>query len=289
MSKVKIFTDSASDLPVGYEDQYGIGMFHFPINVDGKEYLERVDFTPDEWYQVLESQEKLPTHAQITPFQFEEAFTQAVQEGYTDLIYVSINAAGSATHQNAQGAAKTVMEAHPEVSITVIDSGTYTYAYGYGVVEAAKMAQRGETPQNIVAWLQDWMSHCVALAAPYTLAYAKKSGRVSCAAAFVGELLGLKPIILFANGEPETVAKVRGEKAVIPYLVQATKDSIIPKTPYSIVCGSEHSQQQAALLAKALEKELGYPCEIKAPIGAAISINAGPKVAAVIFRGRPRH
>lgn len=284
MSKVKIFTDSASDLPVGAEDQYGIGMFHFPINVDGKEYLERIDFTPDEWYQVLESQEKLPTHAQITPFQFEEAFTQAAQDGYTHLIYVSINAAGSATHQNAQSAAKTVMEAHPEVSITVIDSGTYTYAYGYGVVEAAKMAQRGETPQNIVAWLQDWMSHCVALAAPYTLAYAKKSGRVSCAAAFVGELLGLKPIIIFANGEPETIAKVRGEKAVIPYLVKECKNTIIPKTPYSIVCGSEHSQQQAALLAKALEKELGYPPVETVHIGACISINIGPDVIAVCYK-----
>lgn len=286
MSKVKIFTDSASDLPIGYEDQYGIGMFHFPINVDGKEYLERVDFTPDEWYDILVRQEKLPTHSQITPFQFEEAFTKAVEEGYTDLIYVSINAVGSATNQNAQGAAKTVMEAHPEVHVTVIDSGTYSYAYGYGVVEAAKMAQREESPQNIVAWLQDWMSHCVALAAPYTLAYAKKSGRVSCAAAFVGELLGLKPMILFGNGEPQTVAKVRGEKAIIPYLVQTTKDTMIPKTPYSVICGAQRSQEQAAVLAKALEKELGYPPVETAKIGACVSINIGPEVLAVGYKHR---
>ena len=49
------------------------------------------------------------------------------------------------------------------------------------------------------------------------------------------------------------------------------------------------SQPSLSHAIRELEKELGYPCEMKAPIGAAISINAGPKVAPVVFRGRPRH
>ena len=86
----------------------------------------------------------------------------------------------------------------------------------------------------------------------------KKSGRVSAAAGFVGELLGLKPIITFENGDSVILEKVRGEKAVVPRLVEMMQQNIIPETPYSIVHGMQ--PQLTGELAAELEKEIWKSC-----------------------------
>ena len=74
---------------------------NFPITIEEKGYREREDFETQEFYEVLESCTKIPTHAQITPIEFEEAYQKYYDEGYTDLIYISINSNGSATYQNS--------------------------------------------------------------------------------------------------------------------------------------------------------------------------------------------
>ena len=291
MRKIKIVTDSACDIPKELEEKHQIRILPFSITVGDQSYVERRDFTPEESYGILEASPRRPSSAEYAAMQLTEVYEELIGEGYTNVIYVSINAKGSSTNSNAHLAKKQFFEAHPEAegefAIDIVDSQTYSMGYGYPVIEAAKKAEKGMLPAEIVAYLEDWFNCCRVIFAPYTLEYVKKSGRVSCAAAFVGELMGLKPLISFEDGESVTFGKVRGEKAVIPALIKKVKAEMIPQTPYVVLYGSapEYGDQ----LAGDLEKELGYPCEIKAPIGAAISINAGPQVAAVIFRGRPRH
>ena len=224
MRKIKIVTDSACDIPKELEERYGIRILPFSIAVGDESYTERKDFTNEEFYQILATSPRLPTTSQYTPMQFLDVYEEIWKEGYTDLIYVSINSKGSATHGNSLMAKKEFFEAHPEAEehfgIHVVDSRSYTIAYGYPVVEAAKKAEKGASPEEIVAYLEDWFSCCRIYFAPYSLEFVKKSGRVSCAAAFVGELMGLKPIISFVDGESKTVAKVRGDKAVIPAILK---------------------------------------------------------------------
>ena len=91
--------------------------------------------------------------------------------------------------------------------------------YGWAVVQGAKMAAVGTDPDKVVAYIQDWLDHVRVLFAPLDLRFVKKSGRVSAAAAFVGDALGLKPIMTFENGESKILSKVRGEKNIIPALM----------------------------------------------------------------------
>ena len=93
--------------------------------------------------------------------------------------------------------------------------------YGWAVVQGAKMAIGGAAPQEVVDYIQDWVDHVRVVFAPLDLRFAKKSGRVSAAAAFVGEALGLKPIMTFTDGESKILAKVRGERAVAVKLAPA--------------------------------------------------------------------
>ena len=71
---------------------------------------------------------------------------------------------------------------------------------------------------EIVDFIQDWVDHVRVIFAPLDLRFAKKSGRISAAAAFMGEALGLKPIMTFANGESKILSKARGRKTRFPLL-----------------------------------------------------------------------
>ena len=193
MAYVKMVTDSAADIPRALREELDIQVLPFPIAMGDKEYEDGYDFTPEEFYGMLLSAPQIPTHAQLNPYVFEQCFEQAYDNGYTHLIYTSINSKGSATHQNAVQAREEFYEDHPEArenfQITIIDSHNYTMTYGWAVVQGAKMAAVGTDPDKVVAYIQDWLDHVRVLFAPLDLRFAKKSGRVSAAAAFVGDAL----------------------------------------------------------------------------------------------------
>lgn len=282
---IRLLTDSCCDIPQDLAEEYGIEILSFPITVDGTEYRERIDFGAEKFYDMLVKAPKVPTHAQLIPIEFEDAYEKAYKDGCTDLIYVAINAKGSTTCTNAQIAVENFYESHPEakdaIRFHIINSGCYTMGYGMAVIEAAKKIRRGLTAREIVGSIKDWVEHVRILFVPLTLEFAKKSGRISAAAGFVGELLGLKPIITFQDGDSVILEKVRGEKAVIPRLLEMMAADKIPGTPYSVVYGMQ--PQLRAELIEECEKKFGK-AEYTYPLGPVVAINAGPNVVGVIYK-----
>lgn len=132
MAKILFLTDSAADIPKSLREELGIRVMPFPIAMGERELRDGEDFTPQEFYQALAEEPKIPTHAQLTTYQFQQCYEETWKAGYTDLIYTSINSEGSATYQNAVQARGEFFEDHPEArdafSIRVIDSHTYTCA-----------------------------------------------------------------------------------------------------------------------------------------------------------------
>ena len=150
------------------------------------------------------------------------------------------------------------------------------------MVEAAKMVQRGDSAEHIIDFINNWVENCTIFFATYSLKYAKKSGRIPAAAAFVGDALGLKPIMRIFDHTITTDDKVRGEKLIIPTIVKKTAAEIEPQTPYCIVYGNDSTVCDD--MAKAMYQKMGYPPAGFYQIGAAIAVNAGPKVVGVIFK-----
>lgn len=289
MSKIKFLTDSASDIPQKYVDQYGIQVIPFPIALEDREILDGVDYQPQGFYALLNSLDKIPTHAQLNLFQFEEAYEAAWQEGYDALIYTCINFKGSNTGSNALQAKNAFFQDHPEAEgkfeIFVIDSKSYTYNYGYAVVEAAKKAQSGAlTGEQAVAEIQDWLDHSKILFAPYDLKFARKSGRVSAAAAIMGGAMGIRPIMSFPNGDSKVLAKPRGDKNVIPNLVKMMTAEMEPGSPYLVIHAALENRNEE--LTRACTEAVGYPPAEEFLIGGVIAINAGPNLVGVVYRTR---
>ena len=286
MARIKFSTDSAADLPAQMREDLSIQVLPFPIAMGEEECEDGVDFTPDEFFDMLLASPQIPTHAQLNAYVFTECFEAAWSEGYTDLIHISINSKGSATYSNALQARDDFFKHHPEAKdsfhIHLIDSKTYTMAYGWAVAEAVKMARSGAEAGEIVAYIQDWLDHVRVVFAPLDLRFAKKSGRISAVAAFMGEALGLKPIMTFTDGESKILAKVRGEKNVISTIVDMCRKERQPGTPYLLIRGN--NQEQSARLREACLSALGEEAALEYPIGGVVSINAGPNVVGLVYR-----
>lgn len=288
MSKIKFVTDSASDIPVQDEQALGIQVLPFPVSFGDTTYLSRVDIDDEKFYEMLEAAPELPTTSQITVFQYGEVFEAAYGEGFTDVINTTINSEGSGTYNSACLAAQMFYESHPEAEKTFrihnIDGSSYTAAYGHAVVTGARMAQEGKEADEIVAFMKDWIDHSVIYFVTYTLKYASKSGRIPSAAAFVGELVGLKPVMRIADHKIVTNDKIRGEKKVISTIVKKALNDMEPGSEYVVICGNKLEDGDA--LEAAMTEAVGYAPAARYRIGAAIAINAGPHAVGVAIRAK---
>lgn len=290
MSKIKICTDSASDVSVELANELGIDLLCFPITVGDKGYREHVDFTTTEFYEILENAADLPHTSQVTVLDYGEVYEKNYDKGYTDLIVVTIASIGSNSNNNANMAKTSFYENHPDAvgkfNIIVIDSKSYTGGYGLPVLEAARKIKKGAEVDEIVSFLEDWFNSVYVYCTAFTLKYAKKSGRVNSVAAFVGEVLGLRPIIRFTDAVSETIDKVRGDKAVVPRMVELALEAMVPQTQYAVLVGS--NSELSDELAEIMTKKLGYGPTEFIQVGATIACHLGHDVCGLIIKGQNR-
>ncbi len=286
MEKIKLITDSASDLTLEQEAAGEITVLNYSILLDEKAYESRTDLTNAQFYKLLETSPNLPSTSQITVFRFAEVFESLWKEGYTDVVLTLINRDASATFGNAERAREQFLEEHPDCKesfrIRLIDSRTYTFGYGYAVLAAAEMVKAGRSADEVEAFIRDWLAHVVIYFAPYTLKYAKKSGRIPGAVAVVGEALGIKPVMRICDRKIENDEMIRGEKRLIPKIAEKSLSEMAEGSPYIVLCGNNPKDGQG--MAAAMTEALGYPPAYSVEIGSIISSHAGPKVVGVVFR-----
>ncbi len=287
MSKIKFMADSACDISKEDEKKYDIKVLCFPITVGEKSFYDR-DMNIKEYYDLIMSSTELPKHSQLTPMMYKECYEQYWQEGYSDVIYTAIASKGSNTINSAMLAREQFYEENPQakesMSIRILDSGNYTGTIGYPLIQAAVKANNGASADEIEGYLKEWYSKAEVHFGTFSLEFVKKSGRVSSAAGFVGEVLGLRPIICIKQGVSTVEAKVRGDKAVVPKLADMVCERIIPDSPYVVMEGYDPVYTDE--ITKELTKRLGYPPEMRFDIGGVIAANCGPKTVAVAFKGK---
>ncbi|MBQ2391773.1 MAG: DegV family protein [Clostridia bacterium] len=279
MSKIALITDSASDISILDAERYNIDVIPFKFTIDGESFLG-TELVDEALYEKMEAAEGIPTTSQITMFDFSQLFEKYAADGYTDLIVTLINSEGSATYNNAVFAAEKFKENNSDINIYCIDSKGYTGMYGYAVIEGAKMRNNGENADKIVEFIKGWLDKTAVYFGLYTLKFARKSGRIPSAAAFVGDALGLKPIMRICDHKIVTHDKTRGDKNVIPAIIKHTMATADTNADYCVVYGSD-IELRDEIIEKATEafgKEPAYSFRI----GAAIAANAGPKVVGLI-------
>ena len=290
MSKIAILTDSSCDIPQEMAEKYGIDIMSFHILLDDVDYVERVDCTNTEFYDKMRAAKGVPSTAAITPIQFCEKYCQYVDEGYTDVIHVPINKSGSSTYNNALMAQGMLREERPEhhLNIHLLDPHTYSMVFGWYLCEMARKLQNGAEIRHVIHEFEQQMNCMEVVLGPYSLRQMKKSGRISAAAAVMGELMGIRPIISLNDGISKVEAKVRGDNNVPPAMVKWVKSRVddVKKMPYMVAYTSSTAKRDE--LVKLCKKEFGHAPLLVFQLGGVVSANTGPDGIAIVFEGKPR-
>lgn len=287
MSKYVVLTDSTCDLPEEAAKQHNIDIVCFKIALDGEGYTERIDFTPEQFCEMLRKASGLPTTAQITQFEFFDKFEEYDRQGVEQTLYISINAGGSGTNAAAHAAAAQFHEEHPDsrMEIFIVDSHAYSMAEGAGVIEAKQKLDAGETMESVVEYLNDKYAKMEILLTAYTLKVIRKSGRISAAAAIAGDLLGIHPIFTLNDGVSQVVKKVRGDKAVVSGMATTMASRMAQGTPYYIGV-SDHKYDEEYV--EACTKKVGYAPVGIFHLGCAVLSNTGAEAVGLVFEGAKR-
>lgn len=287
MRQFAVLTDSACDLTPEMAQEHHIDILNLKIALNGVGYTERVDFTPEEFAQMLRETDDLPTTSQITSFEFFEQFEKYGREGVEQVLYISINGTGSATNANAHAAAAQFHEEYPDnpMKIYIVDSHSYSVTYGLECCRASDMLESGKRMEEVVAYLEDRFARMELVVTAYTLKIIRKSGRISAAAAIAGDLLGIHPVISLVDGQSHVVKKARGDRQVVSAVIHHCQQYMAPGTPYYIgVTNAKYFDEYK----KAAEEAIGYAPAGLFHLGSAVCSNTGPECAAMLFEGAKR-
>ena len=282
----KIVTDSCCDLPAELVKELELGVAPLSVEMDGKSFPEGT-MTPVELYDHLRAG-KLPKTAAVNPDGWEDLMVPALKDG-RDVLALAFSSGLSATYQSAVIAAEELREKYPERKIIVIDTLCAAIGQGLLVYTAAKMRDSGKSIDEVAAWVEAHKLNVLHWVTVEDLMHLKRGGRVSATTAVVGTMLNIKPVIkVDAAGKLETVAKSRGRKAALNYLLDRMGESFDPTVSDTVFIGHGDCIADAETVAAAMKERFGVKNVIISYVGAVIGSHTGPGVVVIGFFGKKR-
>lgn len=278
---MKIFADSASDLPKSFFEEQQVSLIPLSVVIDQKEYRDIIDISALEVYNAIR-EGKQPTTSQASPELFMKEWTALAESGQ-DGLYVAFSSELSGTYNTAVMIRDQVKEKYPDFNLIIIDSKCASLGYGLVVKEAVRFRDEGDdltTIEHKVRFIAEHMEHLFTVE---DLDYMARGGRVSKASAFIGGLLNIKPLLHVEDGKLVPIEKHRGRKKVINRmlaLMEERGDNI-----HEQHIAINHSDDEAiALTLKEAVQERFNPKSIDIQmIGSTVGAHVGPGTFSVYF------
>lgn len=282
----KIITDSCCDLTAEMVAQLQLSVVNLSVEMDGRVYSNE-EMTPVELYTHLRNG-KLPKTAAVNPDGWAELIRPALRAGQ-DVLVLAFSSSLSATYQSAVIAAEELREEFPDRKLVVIDTLCASIGQGLLVYTAAKLRDQGKTIDEVAAWVEDHKKNVCHWVTVEDLMHLKRGGRVSAATAVVGTMLSIKPIIRVDDeGKLENLAKARGRKASLNYLLDRMAESFDPDLSDTVFIGHGDCLADAQTLESAIRSRFGVKNVYINYVGAVIGAHTGPGVAVIGFFGKNR-
>jgi DegV family protein with EDD domain len=282
--RTRIITDSTCCLPSDVLDEYGISVVPVGLVIDGQLHRDGIDITLDDLCSRIETLEKQPTTSAVSPGDFVSVFAE-LADSTDSILCILVSKALTATHESAYLARRMTRPQHPAVHIEVVDSRTSAGALGFVVLEAARAAAEGKSPEEVVAVARDMISRVYYLAALDTLKYLINMGRAP-RSGNVGEMLGVKPIIGFVDdtGLTEVVARVRGRHRSIAKVVDLVDRYVDADRPIHLMVHYSNGTADAEQLMTMIKQR--YTCveSYSTPYSAAMVSATGPMVGVSFYQ-----
>lgn len=276
---IRIVTDSGADLDAREYQQLSVDLIPLSITVDHRTYPANAAFNKTDFFRMLEKAEIFPTTSQPAPADFQKVFEDARQNG-DEVIYIALSSALSGTCQ----CASLVKELEEHDHVHIIDSLSATFGQKLLVLETVRLRELGYTASEIVAELEALKSRVRIYAGVDTLEYLYKGGRLNRAAAGLGTLAHIKPVIsLSREGTVHLSGKGLGKaKAMNIVCDLVAKD--LPDPAYPILGAYSGSPDNLILLRQKLSKlDLDIPEENCFILGPVIGAHIGPGAYGIIY------
>ncbi|HLI55067.1 MAG TPA: DegV family protein [Acidimicrobiales bacterium] len=222
MPAVRVVTDSACDLPDQTLTEFGIGLVPLRIRFGSEELVDRVDLSTKEFWVRCASTDELPSTAAPSPGQFQEVFEKMADEGADGIVCVNLSSKLSATIEAARQAARDVSG---RVPVRVVDSLSVSLGLGLVVTEAVRVASAGGSLDEVEQAALDAAGAMKVYGAIDTLENLKKGGRIGGAAALLGSMLSIKPVIEVRQGVVEQESKQRTRSRSLQYLAGKVREA----------------------------------------------------------------
>lgn len=288
MSEYVIFADSACDLSPEILKEWDVGFASLTFHFEGedKEYGNG-EMEAGEFYARMRAGAVAKTSA-INMETFKERFAEYLKQG-KDVLYLAFSSGLSATCQSGMLAAEELKETYPERKVVVVDSLAASAGYGLLLHLAVEKKRAGATLEENARFLEDNKLNLCHWFTVEDLKYLKRGGRVSPAVAFVGGMLGIKPVMhVDDEGHLVAVDKVRGRKASLEAM--ADKYMELAQTPGEGPIYISHGDCMADVetLKGMLRDKCGAEVELVTYVGPVIGAHSGPGTMALFFLGKHR-
>ena len=282
----KLYTDTSANLPLALLREYDIAVIPFSYTVTGvaEDYNEETDFDGKAFYDTMRRGAEVKT-SMVNPATAAAFFERALAQG-DDVLYVGMSGGISGTAHAAALAAEELREKYPHAKIMTIDTYAASLGEGLQVLEAAELLRAGRSFEEVGDRILARRPHMCQFFTVDDLNYLKRGGRISGAAALVGSVLGIKPILRGDElGRIVQCGKVHGSKRALNALADLYDELALDRgAPVGIAhAGNEEGAER--LLAELKKRGLTGEC-LNVWYEPVTGAHVGPGTVALFFRGK---
>lgn len=218
--KIALVTDSTSVLTKEEAKENNVIIMPIPVIVGDKEYLEGVNITSSELFQMQKEGAAFPKTSQPSMGQTIELYNKLHEEGYEAIIHITLSSGISGYNETLQNIAHN----NPEYHLYPYDSKMTVRLQGHLVLAAARMIKNGLSPEEIISRLDKIRDTIHEFFVVDDLKNLSRGGRLSNASAFIGTVLHIKPLLTFKDGKIVAFDKIRSMKRAVSKIEKMTLD-----------------------------------------------------------------
>ncbi|MBO5355927.1 MAG: DegV family protein [Clostridia bacterium] len=288
MNDYVIYTDSGCDLSPDTLRSWGVPYQCLTFKFDGSERVySNTDMDEPTFYAKMRAGGVAKTSA-VNSETFFEAFKELLDAG-KDILYIGFSSGLSNTYNAARIAAEELRESYPSQKVMTVDSLSGSAGQGLLVYLALEQKKQGATIEEAAAFAEKLSTRICHWITVEDLVYLKRGGRISPTVAFVGNALGLKPMIRITDeGKLHSHSKARGRKKAIEALVERYSEYAEDAANGTVFISHADCEQDAREVGEKLKARFGVEVRLLTQIGPVIGSHAGPGTIALCFVGTHR-
>lgn len=283
MPNVAVVTDSCASIPETMVKDLNIHWAAYYIHRGSEVLRDLVTIHLDEFLKWLETATLLPKTASPGPGDYVQLYEELIQAGTTEIVSIHMTSKGSGAYQAAKVAQSMILEKYQHIRIEVIDSLNVSLCQGWMVIEAARLAIKGSSFNDVVAKVKSMIPKTHMIQTADTLKYLYLGGRIGRARHLLGTILNIKPLIGMVDGVIVPLGKAHGRMKAYEQMVEYIARSVQEHGKIKIAYVHAGARNEVEKIKEMVSKRFNSVETIVTELSPALAVHTGPGTAGFCF------